>query len=86
MEHSMLKFRTWYAIVTLTTATKKGFPASEIQLQQGKKSYEHIWRAMHKLRAAMGQRDDLYVLEDMIELVDAFFETETSESHKKSLK
>jgi len=86
MEHSKLKFRTWYAIMMLMTATKKGFSASEIQRQLGKKRYEPIWRAMHKLRAAMGQRDDLYVLEDMIELDDAFFETETSENQKNKLK
>lgn len=86
MEHSKLKFKTWYAIMMLMTATKKGFSAAEVQRQLEKKRYEPIWRAMHKLRAAMGQRDDLYALEDMIELDDAFFETETSEQEKKKLK
>src|SRR5690606_14423413 len=70
----------------LMTATKKGFSASEIQRQLGKNRYEPIWRAMHKIRAAMGQRDDQYVLEDMIELDDGFFETETKKKDKKRLK
>lgn len=86
MENSKLKFKTWYAIMMLMTATKKGFSASEVQRQLGKKRYEPIWRAMHKLRSAMGQRDDRYALEDMIEIDDAFFETETSERAKKTLK
>ena len=86
MEHSKLKFKTWYAIMMLMTATKKGFSASEIQRQLGKNRYEPIWRAMHKIRAAMGQRDDQYVLEDMIELDDGFFETETKKKDKKRLK
>lgn len=86
MEHSKLKFRTWYAIMMLMTATKKGFSASEIQRQLGKKRYEPIWRAMHKLRVAMGQRDDRYSLEDMIEIDDAFFETETTAKEKQDLK
>jgi hypothetical protein len=86
MEHSKLKFRTWYAIMMLMTATKKGFSASEIQRQLGKKRYEPIWSAMHKLRVAMGQRDNRYSLEDMIEIDDAFFETETSAKEKQELK
>jgi hypothetical protein len=86
MENSKLKFRTWYAIMMLMTATKKGFSATEVQRQLGKKRYEPIWRAMHKLRSAMGQRDDRYILEDMIELDDAFIETETTEQEKMNLK
>ena len=72
--------------MTFMTATKKGFLAAEVQRQLEKKRYEPIWRAMHKLWASMGQRDDLYALEDMFELDDAFFETETSEQDKKRLK
>jgi hypothetical protein len=34
----------------------------------------------------MGQGDDICVLEDIIALAYAFFETETSENQKKSLK
>ncbi len=86
MEHSKLKSKTWYAIMMLMTATKKGFSAAKVQRKLEKKRYEPIWRAMHKLRAAMGQRDDLYALKDMIELDDVFFEIETSEKEKNKLK
>jgi len=74
MENSKLKFKTWYQIMLLMSATKKGFSASEIQRQLGKKRYEPIWNAMHKIRLSMGQRDDKYLLNDMVEFDDAFFE------------
>ncbi len=82
MENSKLKFRTWYQIILFMSSTKKGFSASEIQRQLGKKRYEPIWRAMHKIREAMGQRDDRYLLNDMVEFDDAFFEVGTKESLK----
>lgn len=85
MENSKLKFRTWYLIILFMSATKKGFSAAEIQRQLGKKRYEPIWRAMHKIRHAMGQRDDQYLLNDMIEFDDAFFEVATKESTSKRL-
>ena len=75
MENSKLKMRTWYQILLFMSSTKKGFSASEIQRQLGKNRYEPIWKAMHKIRVAMGQRDDRYLLNDMVEFDDAFFET-----------
>lgn len=86
LENSKLKFRTWYLIMLFMSATKKGFSAAEIQRQLGKKRYEPIWRAMHKIRQAMGQRDDRYKLEDMVEFDDAFFETYTPKKEKQKLK
>ena len=32
------------------------------------KTYKHIWAMFHKLRIAMGKRDERYTLEDMVEL------------------
>lgn len=80
MENSKLKFRTWYQILLFISATKKGFSASEVQRQIGKKRYEPVWNAFHKIRQAMGQRDDRYLLNDMVEFDDAFFEVATKES------
>jgi len=40
----------------------------EIQRQLGLKRYEPVWAMVHKLRKAMGQRDDRYTLEGMIEM------------------
>ncbi|MFT6216582.1 MAG: hypothetical protein ACJAS3_002995 [Roseivirga sp.] len=49
------------------TFSKKGISAKEMQPQLGHDHYAPIWLMMRKLREAMGQRDDLYKLESMIE-------------------
>jgi hypothetical protein len=57
----------------LMTATKKGFSCKEIQKQLGLKRYEPVWAMVHKLRKAMGNRDDHYTLECMIEFDESYF-------------
>ena len=65
------------------TATKKGFSSKEIQRQLGLKRYEPVWAMVHKLRKAMGQRDDRYTLEGMIEMDEGYFTIEASEREHK---
>jgi len=86
MESSKLSFLTWYKTIFLLTATKKGFSSKEIQKQLGCKRYEPIWAMVHKLRKAMGERDDLYTLEDMIEMDEGYFKVETSSKDRANLK
>jgi hypothetical protein len=86
MEDSKLPFKTWYMIMMLMSATKKGFSASEIQRQVGHKRYETIWNIVHKLRIVMGKREDLYKLHDIIEFDEGHFEVETSKRLKGNLK
>ena len=74
MEDSKLPFKTWYMIMMLMSATKKGFSASEIQRQVGCKRYDTIWNIVHKLRAVMGKGEDLYKLQDVIEFDEGHFE------------
>ena len=59
------------------TFSKKGISAKEMQRQLGHKYYEPIWLMMHKLRQAMGQRDDLYNLKDIIEFDEAYISVAT---------
>ena len=66
----------------LMSATKKGFSAKEIQKQLGLKRYEPVWTMVHKLRAAMGNRDSQYTLQDMIEFDEAYFSVAVSEIEK----
>ncbi|MBS1650548.1 MAG: IS1595 family transposase, partial [Bacteroidetes bacterium] len=54
----------------------------EIQKQLGLKRYEPVWAMVHKLRKAMGKRDDRYTLEGMIEMDEAYFTVEASEIEK----
>ncbi len=86
LENSNLSIRTWYQIILLVSATRKGFSAAEVQRQLGFKRYEPIWYCMHKIRRCMGKRDDLYKLSDMIELDDGMFKTETSAYEKSRTK
>ena len=86
MESSKLSIRDWFISMAFMTYSKKGISAKELQRQLGYKRYEPVWFMMHKIRAAMGKRDDRYKLEDMIEFDEGYFETETKESDKQNLK
>ena len=86
MESSKLSFMTWYKAIFLLSTTKKGFSSKEIQRQLGLKRYEPVWAMVHKLRKAMGQRDDRYTLEGMIEMDEGYFTIEASEQDHKTQK
>ncbi|HLS11659.1 MAG TPA: IS1595 family transposase [Flavobacteriaceae bacterium] len=86
MQSSNLSFMTWYKTMFLMTATKKGFSTKEIQRQLGMKRYEPVWAMVHKLRKAMGKRDDRYTLEGMIEMDEGYFTIEASEYDHRTQK
>lgn len=75
MEHSKLPIRMWYLAMAFMSQTKKGLSACELQRQLQHKRYESIWNLMHKIRMAMGNRDNRYKLDGMIEMDEAFVET-----------
>jgi len=79
-EHSKLPIRKWYLTMAFMSFSKKGISAKELQRQLEHKRYGSIWRMMHKVRAAMGLRDDLYKLEGMIEFDEGYFEKATPEN------
>lgn len=82
MHKSKLPFRYWFIVMHLLTATKTNFSAKEIQRQLGHKRYAPIWHMVHKIREAMGKRDEQYILAGDIELDDGFFTTEIPLEHK----
>jgi len=86
MQASKLPFRKWYLVMAFMTFSKKGISAKEMQRQLGHRYYGPIWLMMHKLREAMGQRDDLYKLEGMIEFDGAYVSVATPEEEQKELK
>ena len=86
MESSKLSFMTWYKTIFLLTTTKKGFSSKEIQRQLGLKRYEPVWAMVHKLRKAMGDRDDRYTLEGMIEMDEGYFTIQAAEQNHKTQK
>ncbi len=84
MHGSQLPFRYWFIAMHLLTSTKKSFSALELQRQLGHKYYEPIWGMLHKLRLAMGKRDEKYKLSSEIELDEGFFSTERPTESKNS--
>ena len=62
--------------------SKKGISACELKRQLEHKRYASIWVMMHKIRTSMGKRDDLYMLKDMVEFDEAYFELSTPENTK----
>jgi len=75
MEYSKMSFTAWYMAMALMTFSKKGISAKEVQRQLGRRYYHCVWNLMHKIRSAMGNRDDKYMLKDMIEFDEAYFTT-----------
>jgi len=86
MQSSNLSFLVWYKAMFLLSMTKKGFSSKEIQKQLGLKRYEPVWAMVHKLRKAMGKRDERYTLEGMIELDEGYFTVESSVFEKNKAK
>ena len=82
MHGSQLPFQYWYIAIHLLSSTKKGISALELQRQLGHKNYNPIWAMLHKLRLAMGKRDEQYKLSGVVELDEGFFTTETPEDEK----
>jgi transposase-like protein len=72
LESSHLPYHYWIYAIYLMTNTKKGISALEMQRQLGHKRYDPIWYMMHKIRRAMGNRDDKYQLDKIVEFDDAF--------------
>ena len=77
MHGSKLPLRYWFITIHLLTSTKKTFSACELQRQLGHKRYQPIWEMLHKLRNAMGKRDDEYTLSGQIELDEGFFSVDS---------
>ena len=84
MHSSKLPYLYWYATMHLMTSTKKGFSAKELQRQLGHNRYEPIWAMMHKIRVAMGERDERYQLTGTIELDEGFFTNTDSKDSSKT--
>lgn len=83
MHASKLPLMYWFTAIHLLTSTKRTFSALEMQRQLGHKRYQPIWEMMHKIRNAMGMRDDKYTLKDGIELDEGYFTSENTNEEEK---
>jgi len=85
MENSKLPLLYWFKAMHLMTATKKGISALELQTQLGHNRYEPIWAMLHKIRAAMGQREAIYQLEGEFEMDEGFFEQVILDKNERAI-
>jgi hypothetical protein len=84
-ENSNLTLDTWFKAIHLISSTKKTFSALEIQKQLGYPSYEPVWQMLHKIRWAMGKRDDKYHLAEYLEIDEGFFKVVDKEFNKENI-
>jgi hypothetical protein len=84
MEYSKLPLQYWLLAMGLMSMTKKGLSALELQRQLSHKRYEPIWAMMHKIRQAMGQRENKYQLHHWVELDHGSFEIDFDTENEKS--
>jgi len=85
-ENSNLPLRKWYMAMAFMSFSKKGVSAKELQKQLEHARYRTVWSMMHRIRVAMGKRNNLYQLEGMVEFDEGYFSTETNEKDKQNLK
>lgn len=71
--HSKLPMLIWFRALFLMIQDKRGVSALQLKRQLGMKSYGTAWKLLHKIRAALRQRDELYKLNNVIELDGAYF-------------
>jgi len=62
----------WFLAMYLMTEDKRGVSALSLKSKLGI-SYNTAWTMTHKIRHAMGKRDESYSLNGIVELDDAFF-------------
>jgi len=86
MKNSNLPFYQWYMAIAFMSFSKKGISACELQRQMEHKNYDTVWSLMHRIRAAMGERDARYTLEDMAEFDEAYVPIATPEKVRNNLK
>jgi len=73
MQGSNLPLRKWYLAMAFMTATKKGVSAKELQRQLQHKRYDTIWSLMHRIRNAMGNREDSVTLQGIVQFNESYF-------------
>lgn len=83
---SKIPLRKWFQGILEFTISKGGVAATELQVRLGFGCYETAWQMLHKLRMAMGDRDQQYKLRDVIEFDGAAFGNRRRGHHGKRSK
>jgi hypothetical protein len=80
---SKIRLLDWFRAIYEITVSKGGISATELQFKLGIRAYDTVWGMLHKLRRAMGFRDEKYQLKDTVELDAALFGHQVSATQVK---
>jgi hypothetical protein len=72
MDKTRTPLRKWFMAIYLMSADKRGISALSLK-EKIRVAYQTAWSMCHKIRHAMGEKDEGYTLSGIIELDDAFF-------------
>lgn len=72
LHHTHLPLTVWFWAIYLVARDKRGISATQLS-RELEIAYSSAWYLLHRLRKAMGQRDQEYVLSGIVELDDAYF-------------
>lgn len=72
MDRSHLDLRIWIWAIYLIACDKRGYSAKQLSVELNL-PYNTAWFLLHRIRKAMAQRDNNYVLSGIVELDDTYF-------------
>lgn len=72
LHRTHLPLTVWFWAMYLISRDKRGISALQLS-RELEISYSSAWYLLHRLRKAMGQRDQKYLLSGIVELDDAYF-------------
>ena len=72
MDKSRTPLTKWFLGIYLMGQDKRGCSALKLK-RELKIAYDTAWTMSHKIRKAMGERDNLYLLSGTVEIDDSFF-------------
>ena len=72
MDRSHLSLRIWVWAIYLVARDKRGYSAMQLSSELNL-PYNTAWFVLHRIRYAMAQRDDNYMLTGIVELDDTYF-------------
>ena len=72
MEKSPLPYKTWLWAIYLVATDKRGISAMSL-MRQLHVTYKTAWYLLHRIREAMGKRDEKYLLDGCVEFDDSYF-------------
>jgi len=72
MDKSQTPLKKWFLAIYLMSKDKRGCSAMQLK-RELKIAYDTAWTMSHKIRKAMGERDENYLLSGIVEMDEGFF-------------